>query len=215
MELTELQQCVDEESAAELVGNLNRSEISYSRSEDIPSFDVTSLGTTGGSGNAKIIISVPSDQFSKARAAMEVESLKTDLPADHYLHQSSVEDLQDILYSEREWSAFDVAHAKRLLSEQGIETPDPDAIAAGRTAALREGKPASPKLLFIGWFFVFTGGLIGMGIGWSLCSMKEETPEGEFHVYNREAQATGKRMMSTGVLVIVGINVLASYLTNS
>jgi|GEM_PF-6584106 len=30
--------------------------------------------------------------------------------------------------------------------------------------------------------------------------MKEKTPEGDFHTFNEETQASGKRMMTIGVL---------------
>ncbi|MDB4538040.1 hypothetical protein N9230_05455, partial [Akkermansiaceae bacterium] len=107
-------------------------------------------------------------QFHKAREAMEADCLTKQLPEDHFLFQSSEDELQEIVVNEFDWSAFDVAHAKRLLNERGVELQNPEEFKAAKIELLEKGKPASGKLLFFGWLFCLTGGLIGIGIGWSL-----------------------------------------------
>jgi hypothetical protein len=72
-----------------------------------------------------------------------------------------------------------------------------------RLAQMKVGKPAPRYLLVLGWAFSLLGGIIGFGIGWSLCFMKEKTPEGEFHTYDAKARDYGKGMLFLGGLVVL------------
>lgn len=146
------------------------------------------------------------DSDAADRAAREREYLKTDLPAHHYLLTSTNEELVEILAHPSAWCGFDVAHAKRLISERGIDMKKVEERKAAHIHQLRRGRCASKKLIFFGWVFSILGGLIGLGIAWSLVYMKEKTPHGEFFTYDDKSRAIGRWMLKVaGAAFAVGI----------
>lgn len=102
-----------------------------------------------------------------AESPVELESvyLKTDLPENHYLTTSTNEELVEVVAHSSEWSPFDVAHARRLIGERGIDLKKVDQKRAEHLRQLRQGRPASKQLIFFGWVFSLLGGLVGLGIG--------------------------------------------------
>lgn len=137
-----------------------------------------------------------------ARAEMEKEHLKINLPENHYLLGSTDEELVEIVAHSSEWSGFDVAHARRLISQRGIDLKKVMDKRAEHIDQLRRGKRASKRLIVFGWIFSFLGGLIGVGIAWSLVSMKEKTPDGEFFSFDEESRVVGGRMLKISVTVV-------------
>ena len=138
-----------------------------------------------------------------ARAEMEREHLKVDLPQNHYLLSSTDEELIEIIAHSSEWSGFDVAHARRLIGQRGIDLKKVEDKRAAHIHQLRRGKRASKGLIIFGWIFSFLGGLIGVGIAWSLVSMKEKTRYGEFFTYDEESRAVGGKMLKLALAVVV------------
>lgn len=202
--LIELQRCFDATAVAELKDILDAAGIPYRVGSDAPVVDISSIGT----GNtAQMIVSVAEKDYEAAREAMEQDSLKVPLPANHYLLTSSDDELAEILAQPGEWSAYDVAHSRRLLRERGI---DPATIAAkqeDRKAQAREGRPASNFLLAIGWIGAILGGYLGVAIGGALCYSKESTPDGVFYTFDSKSRAAGKWMfpiacITTGLGII-------------
>jgi len=194
----ELQRCNDAERLERITRILDSAGIAYRRSALPEMFD---LGKIGAGENAQVIINVSRKDYAMARAAMEGEDLKTELPANHYLLTSTDDELVEIVAHASEWSAFDVAHARRLISQRGVDLKKVEDKKAERLRQLRQGQRASKKLIFFGWVFSVLGGLIGLGIGWSLAHMKDKTPEGEFFTYDEESRIIGKRMLKVAGLV--------------
>lgn len=203
--LIELQRCFDGTAVAELTAILDAAGIQYRVGSDAPVIDISSVGT----GNtAQAIVSVMERDYEAARDAMERDSLKVPLPANHYLLTSSDDELAEILAQPAEWSAYDVAHARRLLRERGI---DPAMIAAKQEllkTQTREGKPASRFLLIVGWICTLAGGLLGVAIGWALCFSKESTADGTFYTYDAKSRAIGKWMFPIACIT-TGLGILA------
>lgn len=137
-----------------------------------------------------------------ARAASETEHLKVDLPENHYLLSSTDEELVEILAQSSEWTGYDVAHARRLVGQRGIDLKKVEDKRAEHIHQLQWGKRASKRLILFGWIFSFLGGLIGVGIAWSLVTMKEKTAYGEFFTYDEESRAIGGRMLKVGGAVL-------------
>ena len=197
----ELQRSRDPTILKETTGLLDTTGIPYRCSALPQMFDI---GKIGAGEDAEVVVSVPRNQYAAARAAMEsAVYLKEDLPDNHYLVTSTDEELVEVVAHSSEWSPFDVAHARRLIVERGIDTKQIEAKRAEHLRQQRLGKPASKELILLGWVFSVLGGLIGLGLAWSLCYMKEKTPDGEFFSYDEKSRAIGKKMLALAITVLV------------
>ncbi|MCX6867181.1 MAG: hypothetical protein NTV46_13360 [Verrucomicrobia bacterium] len=198
--LIELQRCRDAASVKELTQILNDAGIPHRVGSSAPIVDISTIG----SGNeAQVIVSVRAKDYDAARAAMEEDSLQIELPMGHYLLTSSDDELAEIIAQANDWSAFDVAHARRLLNDRGVEPSKIAEKKAERLNELRTGKKATMFLLCFGWLCVLLGGLVGLGIAWSLCYSKDMTPDGEFFTYDIKSREAGKPMLTCSCLMIV------------
>ena len=140
---------------------------------------------------------------AERRAEREREYLKKDLPTDHYLLTSTDDELVEILARPSNWCGYDVAHARRLVVQRGIALEKVEEKKAEHVHQLRRGQRASKKLIIFGWIFSVVGGVIGLGIAWSLISMKEKTPHGEFFTYDEESRVIGRKMLKmAGVMSV-------------
>ncbi|MEM1084216.1 MAG: hypothetical protein AAGI48_08840 [Verrucomicrobiota bacterium] len=199
-ELLELQRCAHPDATEDTTSVLRAAGIPYRLSTTAASFDITSIGS-GQSG--EVVIAVRKENYKAARNALENASLKDELPDDHFLHEATPEELVQIVGDADEWSPFDVAHASRLLRERGIDLEEVEEKRVARIEALRTGKPAPASLIRAGWFFTVVGGFIGMGIAWSLCTMKEKTPYGTYFSYDGESREIGRRMQRVSVVLTI------------
>ena len=207
-EIIELSRCRDGESVAEIKAILDAAGISYRVGSTATTFDITAIGS---GSDAEVIFSVRRSDFSAARSAMENEFLSDALPDDYYLLTFSDEELAEILGKPSEWSAFDVAHARKMAEARGIDEAQVIKKREERIKILQQGKPASRTLLFFGWLFSALGGLIGLGIAWSICHMKEKTPEGEYYTYDARSREIGRPMLKLA-WVMTGITLLLEFL---
>mgnify|MGYP000055057660 FL=1 len=209
LDLIELNRCRDAESVAETTGPLDSANIAYKVGSTAVNFDISKIGT---GDDPEVIISVRKEDYAAARAVLEEEYSKYDLPDDHYLLNSSDEELADILAKPSEWNAYDVVHARRISKERGLDPALIEKKKAERIRKLKEGKPASKKLQAGGWAasilgcMIILGGLAGVGIGLSLCLMKEKTPDGDFHTYDAKTRKIGGFIMVFAiVMTLLGI----------
>lgn len=215
LNLIELNRCRDAESVSETTEPLDVAKILYRVGSTAVNFDLSKIGT---GDDPEVIISVRREDYAAARAVLEEEYSKFDLPDGHYLLSSSDEELAEILAKSSEWNAFDVAHARRLAVERDIDSESIEKKKEERIQKLKEGKPASKKLLLTGWIFSFTtllgwvggllwlSGLIGIGVAWSLCYMKEKTPDGDYYTYDFKTREFGKPMLFlSNVTMLVGV----------
>lgn len=217
-DLIELSRYRDTESVSETKGLLEAANISCRVGSTATNFDITTIGS---GSDPEVIISVRRDDYLAARSAMEEAIPTIDLPDDHYLLTSSDEELIEILGKPGEWSPLDVAHARRLAKDRGIDEVDIEKKKNERMERLQRGKSASNTLLFFGWLFSVLGvliglGLIGVGIAWSLCFMKEKTPEGEFFTFDARSREIGKSMffvacVTTGIALFLWLSIILSY----
>lgn len=200
----ELSRCRDGETVGDTKAVLDAAAIPYRLASTAPTFDISTIGT---GADPEVIISVRQADYPAARAAMEEEFLKVELPDDHYLVTSTDHELAEILGKPSEWSPFDVAHARLLAAQRGVDLELIESRKRQRLEELKRGKRASTGLMFAGWLFSALGGLVGIGIAWSICFMKEKTPEGEYHTYDARSRDLGKGMLFLGCLVL-GLAVL-------
>jgi hypothetical protein len=196
----ELQRCRDPISLKHVTEILDDAGIPYQRSALPEMFELDKIGA---GDDSEAVVSVPRNLHGAARDAMEGVYLNTSLPENHYLVTSTDEELVEVVAKSSEWSPFDVAHARRLIRKRGIDIKRIEDKRAEHLRQLRLGKPASKKLIVFGWVFSVLGGLIGLGIAWSLCYMKEKTPDGEFPAYDERSRAIGKKMLRVATTVFV------------
>ena len=200
----ELQKFRESSEAKEVANLLEQAGVNFTVSNTSRAFDVSQIGGLGGdSSDEGILIAVRESDFESARSILEASYLSTPIPDDHYLITASNEDLAEILATPDEWSPFDVVHARSMMSKRGIDLELIEEKKQKRIEALKSGKPASNWLIWGGWAGALTGGLIGVGIAWSLTSMKEKTPEGEFYTYDDRSREIGKKMMSVSIVVLL------------
>lgn len=195
----ELQRCGDSEGLARVTQILDAAGIAYRVSSPTAIFDI---GKIGAGGDAQVIVSVPRNLYEAARAALESECLKIELPENHHLLTSTDEELVEIVAKASEWSAFDVAHARRLIGQRGIDFKKIEDKRAEHLGQLQQGRRAARTLIFFGWLFTFFGGVIGVTIAWFLAYMKERTPDGDFFIYDEESRAIGRNMLKVAGAVI-------------
>lgn len=177
---------------------LDKAKIAHQLLGDEGGFDVSTIG--GGGNEPEKILNIRVSDYDAAREALEADSLKTDLPANHHLAHASDEELLDIMTHASEWSPFDVAHARRLLEEKGVDTAKLKEDREEKIARLMDGKPASKKLIFFGWVFCFLGGIIGIAIALSINQTKDKTPLGDYYRYDRASRTIGADMLKVGII---------------
>ena len=197
-EIIELSRSRNGDTIQDIKEILNEAKIPCRVGSTATNFDITEIGMRR---DPELIISVRRLDFSAAREAMEEEYLKIELPSDHYLLSSSDEEIAEILGQSTEWGPFDVAHARKLAEERGIDPIEIQKKKDERMDKLRQGKPVSRVLILLGWLFSVLGGIVGIGIAWSICYMKEKTPEGDFYTYDERSRELGKPMFKLACVV--------------
>ena len=178
--------------------------ISYQVSNAGAVFDVTTIGSQPLND---YLIKVTDSDLESARLALENHYTAKDLPRDHFLRAATDEDILEILASPLDWDAFTVAHARSIAATRAI---NPDAIKGKseeriieKREEIKVGKAAPTWLLVLGWASALMGGLIGIGIGYSLSYMKEETPEGRFYTYDESSRRRGGQILILSVVMVV------------
>lgn len=185
---------------------LTEASVPHRVSDTKAGFDITEIGR--GDDPSDILITVEHSDYENARQVMEQSYSESDLPEDHFLHSASDHELLEILSCSAEWSAFDVAHARKIACQRKLDTSTLAAKKEERIDILRQGKPAPRYLLYLGWGTAFLGGVISIGIGYSLAYLKETTPEGEFPAYDESSRKIGRKMMFFGLFMLVAVRLL-------
>lgn len=198
--MIELQRCRDATSLEDVTRILDEAGIHFRIDSTAPSVDLSKIGT---GNDAQMVVSVRDEDYDSARQALEADSLRFELPEDHYLLTSTDDELAEIVAVPDEWSAFDVAHARRLMKERGVTPTMVESKREVYRENLRTGKRASMYLIVGGWICCFLGGFIGLGIAWSLCHMKEKTPDGEFYTYDDWSRRVGLSMYKFGWVMMI------------
>lgn len=158
-----------------------------------------------GDGMTWYLVKLPKTEFEGAERALlgKAEHEQLDIPAEHYLHEFSDQDLMEILIKPDEWSADDAVLAQILLRQRG-KPVSPEALELIRTTrmeTLRE-KALSPKgHIIVGYVFAILGGLIGLAIGWHINTSKRTLPNGEqVPVYTSGHRRHGARIFIIGLV---------------
>jgi hypothetical protein len=146
---------------------------------------------------------MPQD-FVKANHALKMhyERKATEADRDHYLFSFSDTELIEIVRKQDEWGSFDVALAKRILHERGIEISHEAEVVVEeeRLGMLRKPVKAPATMVAAGYITAILGGFFGMLFGWLLCAGKI-LPNGEkVPVYTDADRRHGQRIMLIGLI---------------
>jgi len=197
-DLVEFFRSKDRSSLKHVIAVLDEASIAHQVITEEEGFDISSVGS---GDDFEAFITLQSSDHDTARAALEADSLEVDLPFDHHLLKSSDEELIEVITHASEWSAFDVAHARRLLTERGVDITKLEADRAKRVAKLKKGIPAPKALILIGWIFSLLGGLLGLAVAWFLTQTKDKTLDGQYHRYDQATRQTGEIMFKVAAAV--------------
>ena len=195
---------IDPEMAEELTRVLDEHGIPYRIERDKPPVD---LAFTADQTHERILIAIPPDLFVPADKAQEsmTPGAAEDVDKDHFLHDFSDDELVDVLHKASEWHPADVIIARRLLEARGLEVDDAELEQKQAEHLEKQRQPirASFALIAAGFIFSFLGGLIGLGIGWSLVSMKERDATGKtYHRYDHRSRDLGRCMIFLGLAAL-------------
>lgn len=167
----------------------------------------SNIGSTFASTNNpnKLEVRLLPSQFEVVDAILEQEAAKavTSLPADHYMHSLTEDELMEVLEKPDEWTKEDYLIAQQLLRQHGkvINQAMLDDLWAKRMEVLSTPETGSSFWIAIGYISAFCGGFLGILMGWYMMSQKKTLPNGEsIYVYDSSIRSSGKRMFYTGIL---------------
>lgn len=186
------------ESAVEILREAN---VPHLVSTNRPGLEFLTVGNQ--STPHDIIITVAEDDVVRARSALEKAYGETPLPEGHFLETASQEDIAEILGNAHEWGPFEVAHARRIATERGIDTTLIKTAMADKIAALKLGRKPSVLLMIFCWCSAMTGGLLGLFAGISLATLKKQSKHGEFFVFDAATRKQGVAIAWVGLLVFI------------
>ena len=201
-EFRELQKFRSELEVTEITKILSSSDVKFRITSTAKAFNVSQIGALGGDDlDEELLLSVWQADYERACAVLEDNFLSVPIPDGHFLNDASDEELVEIVGNADDWSHFDVAHAKKIIEEREISRDAVELMRIARVEKLKKGKPASKWLLLLGWAGALTGGLVGIGIAWSLTTMRDTTNTGEYYTYDESSREKGRRMMSVSLAV--------------
>ena len=134
-----------------------------------------------------------------------------ELEPDYYLLEFTNEELMDVLIHFDEWNSFDVALARKLLTErdQPIDDEIITEIKNNRLAFLQKPESAQTFWVILGYVTALLGGILGVFIGWHLSRHKKTMPNGDkIYAYSANDRKQGNRILIFSILVWVVLIVL-------
>lgn len=193
----------DKENAEDLARELLNHGINSKLVNNSLAVDITFSGSTV---NNQTELKILQSDFNQAHKILEnlMESDLDQLEKDHYLFGFTDEELLDVLKKYDEWGEFDVSAARKILALHGHQLSDED-IAGFKTMRIKELSlpESSPKLwIGLGYLFAFSGGFLGMIIGYFLMVQKKTLPNGlKVPTYTLQDRKNGKIMFFIGLII--------------
>lgn len=153
-------------------------------------------------------VKLPSEEFLRAEAALEVEAENqlTNVDKDYYLLSFSDAELLDVVYKPDEWNAFDRLLARKLLTDRGagIGSAADETIREARLDVLAAPAPAQTTAVTVGYALSLFGGVFGIFIGHHLNTARKTLPNGQrVYSYTPEDRAHGARIFFIGVVMCI------------
>jgi len=155
------------------------------------------------SGDCCVLI--PSENWDAARHIYQAYVEAYELPELHFLQSATDEDLIDVLAEPDKWQGFDVARARHMARQRGLNV---ETILRNRIASLHQGIAASRGMLLAGWLLSPT--LLCLPIALTLAFKKVYTTHGEFHAYDKRSRDHGTCMLIAQMCVLMAVMALAA-----
>jgi hypothetical protein len=170
----------------------------------------SNIGSTFASTNNpnKIEVRLLPNQFEVVDTILEQEAAKavTSLPADHYMHSLTEDELMEVLEKPDEWTKEDYLIAQQLLRQHGkvINQAMLDDMWAKRMELLSTPETGSSFWIAVGYISAFCGGFLGILMGWYMMSQKKTLPNGEsIYVYNQSTRTAGRQIFFIGIASLI------------
>ena len=188
-----------------LAEQLESHEIVYYIEEESFNFDPSMVMTDALVEYAVKIKPGDFERAGRLLLADEQENI-ADADKDYYLFSFSDDELMEVITKADEWNPFDVALARKILTEKG-KTIDEAAILAineKRIEELRAPEPPQTTWVIIGYMAALLGGVLGIFIGWHLFTYKKTLPDGErVYDYNENDRSHGRKIFYLSVVIFV------------
>lgn len=158
-----------------------------------------------GNGMTWHLVRLPREEFESAERVLleRAGEEHVDIPAEHYLHEFSDQELLEVVVKPDEWSADDVVMSRILLRQRGrlVSTEAVELLRTVRTQKLQEKEPSPRIFIVVGYVFAFLGGVVGLMIGWHINTSKTTLPNGErVPVYEAKDRKHGARIFMFGAI---------------
>lgn len=161
-----------------------------------------------GDLNKEYEVQLKPEQFEPADKLLEsyAETMLASLPEDYYLLSFTDEELYDVILKHEEWSEFDYALARKLLTERG-KTIDEALIKSLRKQRMDDlAKPEGNQHAWIiaGYALSVLGGFFGFITGYVLWTSKKTLPNGQIvPTYGEGDRKHGKIIFGLGIILLI------------
>jgi hypothetical protein len=184
---------------------LDKHHIEYIVEEEPQPFNGSSIFNTSFQ---KYGIKIKSDKFEQVNKLLtEDENANLgEVEESYYLFDFTETELMDLLSKADEWSAFDVALARKILTDRGknIDERTIKTLTEKRLDELKAPEQPQTFWIILGYICAFLGGVLGIFIGWHLSSFKKTLPDGErIFEYSESDRRHGKRIFNISVVVAI------------
>ena len=205
MELVPYKKFYDSENVIQLAAFLNENGVPCSITEDRENLEAIYGKKTF---KQQYTLNIKKADFEKAEELLLSQSrrqLET-IDENHYLFSFTDQELYEILTKPDEWLEFDVLLAQKILKDRGnpVEEATVDRLKKERIQELAKPEKENAVWIFLGYFFAFMGGLLGIFIGWQLRTYKKTLPNGErIYGYSMEYRNHGDRIVMIGIIMMI------------
>ena len=193
----------DAESAADTVAALTAAGVDF-QLEDTRNVPRSPLMVDFAQPEVRVV--VRRTQLQQANTVLQQEAMDTGpMPADHYLHQFTDDELLNIMSQPHEWNEHDYVWAQRLLLERGhsLRPAEVQALRYSHLEQLAEPKALPRSWQIIGWLAVALGAPLGIGIGLNICWARTTLPDGRMvPTYSAASRRQGIWMVGVGAVVL-------------
>lgn len=192
-----------EQAHEQLLPLLENENIFYKVEEEHHLPAVAMTGETRSPTEQYLVKIKPAD-FLRAETALQTQAAQavSETDSEHYLFDFSSEELLDVVRKADEWSAFDVALAKKILQDQHVVTSEEQLIRLKQERLHELAKPETPAQGWIIFFYISSilGGLAGLTAGWHYWKSKKRLPDNrQIYMYDELTRDKGKIMMWVGL----------------